>query len=1256
MENDQMKARLEDYEGRPINFNALVVKYVKLMNKLEGDDVLKYSSDKDLLERLKDYCHNMKLKISSNKSPKIHKVKTRKIKTVEAFVQCNLYEEPMTPTKTASPPTKIHNVSERKEEISTVASSTQCNLIEENVTAKVTTKDRTTQCYVSKRDQGSQYISTMITRQTNTEKVIQKHVHVQTMFPEDQTGPPVDDILNTFIKWAHIRSVSPLQESAPHISTQEQLKSFKTIGTCTMLCNIRRKIDYLPPNISKIKQEIITPSASPIPNTQRITMNRQCNTMLPNVNVNTSNQNQHHTILNLLNTAANTSSLGEFTCNAFNELWQIFGKMLLNLLQSSNAGISNSHANSTINQQQFLDWLMGLYVSSQPQATASAETQTVEESVPMTSHSPVSFNSSSSLFVENILRPQAQKAMPNRANSTEMEAAINSEPSQDYTDSAIDMEIQQINTFSNSIESSVETQKNDHELTFNSISCAKENVNKPKNSILEQNQAPITETKLSKKKRKALKRLKKKKYHEQKLYNIEKDPIKEDNFESTGKTSEDCNEHFETAVDFLKMFTNTQGNTEICKENFTKNDNPLEQCAGETSESKRVMDNANDFNFIKPSYTSPKRHKKSITSSKDTFLKPATKCKTQKSSKNVENKYQLLFGDSDSESDEMESECDERNKKPVIKSIINLSNNTSLEYKTDIKRDLANSQDCQDHNLNNTLVPIYKEESSNSTTVDHQSQTFKNKPNSLPDNPKPIFKQMKTTFIENEPLLNIKSPKADTTCKETLVYDSPLNLHGITSKENKPTDTVVIKSTTQNNEPLTVNSINAGNELPSLDDDVEDKEIQKNFDTNIVYTSDFEKDFEISSDDESLPCDNESVFSSIENLAEATDNESKNILSIENQDTEKQDKDCVEELPENIDNKSYEKNINSNISAEYGNSEDFNFLDTTSAENETKKKSNRDENDQSEEATNSLQHDNSVENNEQISSLDCHVITISDSTEAENLSKIMQETPKENEVITFNTSPESNEIGDMIADKEDQNNFSDSFDNGLSIDEGPAKGTEQEFDAEQQLSSYNAKNNSLNSSSISTILNTSLYNEVLSESVNVIVDDILKDQMQVPTNSQPEVEINLEWFESPQSPAENHETESKPACVIPTERPPQFVPKQGNQTLLDMLINSYSMNCHKEVTQNVKKKERQQQNMIVNEFEKLILQYCYNEMELDSDCTAIRLINKLLSVCPEYNLIYTSIIQVSQKVESTQVPEKELPSIIQEMPPRHLSK
>lgn len=48
----------------------------------------------------------------------------------------------------------------------------------------------------------------------------------------------------------------------------------------------------------------------------------------------------------------------------------------------------------------------------------------------MTSNSPVSFNSSSSLFVENIVRPQAQKAMTNRENSTEMQAAINSEPTQ----------------------------------------------------------------------------------------------------------------------------------------------------------------------------------------------------------------------------------------------------------------------------------------------------------------------------------------------------------------------------------------------------------------------------------------------------------------------------------------------------------------------------------------------------------------------------------------------------------------------------------------------------------------------------------------------------------------------------------------------------------------------------------------------------------------------------------------------------------
>lgn len=430
MVNDQMKARLAEYEGRPVNFNALVVKYVKLMNKLEGEDVLKYSGDKDLLETLKDYCSNMKLKISSNNSPKKNKTKDCKIKKQEACVQCNLYEESKKLTGIFTPSIQAHNFSK-------VASAVQCSLHEENVTKKCITKNQTTQCFNLKRDQASQYISTMITRQTNTEKVIQKHV--QTMFPEPQTMPAIDDILNTYSKWSHIRSVSPLRESPQRVGTQKKLKGFKTSGTCTMLCNIRRRIDYLPPNITNIKQEIVTPSASPTPNSQRVVTNRQFNTTLPNIAVNTNNQNQLHSIFNLLNTSANTSTLGQFSSNAFNELWQIFGKMLLNLLQTSNAGIANSHPNSAINQQQFFDWLMDLYVSSQPQTTISAETQTAEQPGivnniliqlisllkfsfqidNLTSASPVSFNSSSSFLDGNIVRPQAQKSMPVRASNRE---------------------------------------------------------------------------------------------------------------------------------------------------------------------------------------------------------------------------------------------------------------------------------------------------------------------------------------------------------------------------------------------------------------------------------------------------------------------------------------------------------------------------------------------------------------------------------------------------------------------------------------------------------------------------------------------------------------------------------------------------------------------------------------------------------------------------------------------------------------------
>lgn len=351
MVNDQIKARLSEYEGRPINFNNLVVKYVKIMNKLEGEDILKYSKDKFLVERLREYCAIMNLKIPPANSPKKLKTRANKTKKRETFVQCDILEE--------------------EPSLSTPDCLTCTN------TPKL--KDQSTQYSTMKRDQASQYISTMITRQTNTEKMIQKHV--QTMFPET---PAIDDILNVYSTWSNIRSVSPLLESPSREcskSLKGLLKKLSTTGTCTMLCNIRRKIDYLPPNnSSNIKQEVFTPSASPTPPSNPITTNRARETSLSN---NVTSNISHSSILNLLNTTSSSNSaLGQLSSNAFNELWQIFGKMLLSLLQTSNAGIANiNQANSVLNQQQFLDWLIEIYTSAQHQQnTASVETQTLEQS------------------------------------------------------------------------------------------------------------------------------------------------------------------------------------------------------------------------------------------------------------------------------------------------------------------------------------------------------------------------------------------------------------------------------------------------------------------------------------------------------------------------------------------------------------------------------------------------------------------------------------------------------------------------------------------------------------------------------------------------------------------------------------------------------------------------------------------------------------------------------------------------------------
>ncbi|XP_037818271.1 little elongation complex subunit 1 [Lucilia sericata] len=948
--NEQMKARLAQYDGRPINFDNLVVKYVRMMKKLEAEDILKYLPDKDLVERLKEYCATMKLKIAPISSPKKGKTRSNKIKTQEMFIQCDLLKSAAVCLNCSNKPKmQDQNIqcstppAIKHDQTTQFTSSAKQECLTCNNKPKL--KDQNTQCSTTtttatKRDQASQYISTMITRQTNTEKIVQKHV--QTMFPEPQKIPAIDDILNVYSRWSNIRSVSPLLESPPSRIKKDNNKKSINTGTCTMLCNIRRKIDYLPPNqANNIKQEIITPSASPTPNTNPITASNR--SRISSLSSQVASNQYASSILNLFNANTN-SALGQLSSNAFNELWQIFGKMLLSLLQTSNAGIANTNQNSALNQQQFLDWLLDLYVNSQPPNTSTIETQTLQQmdNSNDSRRSPIRFNESSVLST-NVVRPEAQKILTARTNTGEGEsveplrgdsirenshhiqlqrASISPIPTSITTSSVLlenysqdsnsmDREIQQIHNASNTTEVHTPSKKSNITDEENTLKPHKKSSNKPKtkHKLLEEIQELIPELNLNKKKRKALKRLLKTKDHRKKSHETRKSKHSKADINkqpSVVVLSNETipNESEETAVDFLKTFALKQ------EENISETEKIfLEQSS--IKEKEKIQE---EFTFIKPSSSLP-RTKLTTRNDKDSERKR----KKSKACKNIADKYQLLFGDSDSEIEELEME--ENNAKTVIKTKLNLSeeaykediniNDNFTEYTTN----WSNAEVINSTNLSQTNG--YEESYDSKACSDYESchLTLRQTPEqqfslpilntpvfemsldgceniperfTIPDLPTPLLKRLECEHLpQMELFANVKDSiesdvrlreieqdlqisSDDYNCKADVTETNNDNLVnneievpnvGLkqtqviatqTSTEESCTNTTKLKETTKI--VCVENSINC---LPNLSDDtaaengciVESQ--QQDFNNSAMYASDFEKDLELSSDNES---------------------------------------------------------------------------------------------------------------------------------------------------------------------------------------------------------------------------------------------------------------------------------------------------------------------------------------------------------------------------------------------------------------------
>ncbi|EDV36624.1 uncharacterized protein Dana_GF11855 [Drosophila ananassae] len=196
---------------------------------------------------------------------------------------------------------------------------------------------------VETRSQGSQYKRTTTTRGTTTACFIEKR-DVGTCFPEPVLSPKVRQILDEMLSWRTDKVISPLSPLSP-ISEVQEICSAVSVATCTTLCNIQREIDYMPEVPSQIKVSASRPPS-------RAMMDG----IKEEARYSLGNKELAKELLNFL--PQNQSCLANLSPQAFDELWQVFGQMVLGLLQRRSIQQSASNAD-------FVSWLHELYESTE---------------------------------------------------------------------------------------------------------------------------------------------------------------------------------------------------------------------------------------------------------------------------------------------------------------------------------------------------------------------------------------------------------------------------------------------------------------------------------------------------------------------------------------------------------------------------------------------------------------------------------------------------------------------------------------------------------------------------------------------------------------------------------------------------------------------------------------------------------------------------------------------------------------------------
>ncbi|XP_020801350.1 LOW QUALITY PROTEIN: little elongation complex subunit 1 [Drosophila serrata] len=294
----------ENLETRALPVDAKEVLGILLqLEQRLGDDAGLVRRDQNIVKKLKDYCKTVNISIPTPKSP-----------------------SPRNKRRSQASQTDTEPVPEKP---------TLCSVAVQVENLKQT------------RDQGTQHKNTTTTRGTTTASFIKKH-DVGTSFPEPKPLPNVRQILDEMLSWRDepLRPLSPLCDLLPEM---ENIPATVSVATCTTLCNIHREIDFmseLPPQIKV--------SASRPPS----------RTMLDNVKEEArSSRELAKELLNFL--PQNQTCLANLPPQAFEELWQVFGQMVLGLLQRRSTP-------PTVSQADFTNWLYELYEGTQGQPVQTA--------------------------------------------------------------------------------------------------------------------------------------------------------------------------------------------------------------------------------------------------------------------------------------------------------------------------------------------------------------------------------------------------------------------------------------------------------------------------------------------------------------------------------------------------------------------------------------------------------------------------------------------------------------------------------------------------------------------------------------------------------------------------------------------------------------------------------------------------------------------------------------------------------------------